>query len=483
MIAAPSSGAGKTTVTLGLLRALRSQGYAVRSAKAGPDYIDPAFHAAASGGACVNLDPWAMRPGLIEMLAGRAREGGEAFLLEAMMGLFDGAADGTGSAADLAASLGLDIVLVVDCARQSHSVAALVRGFANHRAETRLSGLILNRVGSPRHAKLLTESLLPLGIPVLGILMRRGDLTLPERHLGLVQAGERDDLDEFCDRGAEWITEGCDLDALRRLATPHKASTDAVSTQAPSREGPHSSAILPSPLEPLGQRMAIARDVAFAFAYPHLIAGWQEAGAELSFFSPLANEAPDGAADAVYLPGGYPELHAGRLAAAATFRQGMAKAASRGATIYGECGGYMMLGETLEDGEGETHAMLGLLPLATSFRRRKLHLGYRRLTQISAAGAGAHLSCVDGRPASASEAGSTGSTSRADMPASTLGSGPLPWSTPLRGHEFHYATVVREGPGEALFSASDAQSADLGTFGRRHGNVCGSFLHVVDREA
>ena len=470
MIAAPSSGAGKTTVTLGLLRALRDDGLVVRSAKAGPDYIDPEFHAAASGGDCVNLDPWAMRPGLIEAFAAEAQDSSDAYVVEAMMGLFDGAADGTGSAADLAVALALDIVLVVDCAKQSHSVAALVRGFATHRADVRLAGLILNRVGSQRHGELLSQALSPLGIPVLGILMRRGDLTLPERHLGLVQAGEREGLDGFCDRAAQWISEGCDLDALGRLAaqtcagalTAHEASTFS----APPAPRPVAPSVVPA-LMPLGQRMAIARDVAFAFAYPHLLSGWRSCGAELSFFSPLADEAPDPTTDAIYLPGGYPELHAGRLAAATRFRQGMAAATSRGAAIYGECGGYMVLGETLEDGEGQTHTMLGLLPLGTSFRRRKLHLGYRRLTAASDA-----IDAAD-KMSGADETRASGAS---------LGASPLPWSTPLRGHEFHYATIVREGPGDALFSASDACGVELGDFGQRRGAVCGSFLHVVDRE-
>ena len=472
MIAAPSSGAGKTTVTLGLLRALRNGGLVVRSAKAGPDYIDPAFHAASSGGDCVNLDPWAMRPDLIEALAADARNGGEAFVVEAMMGLFDGAADGTGSAADLAAILGLDIVLVVDCAKQSHSVAALVRGFATHRADIRLAGLILNRVGSPRHADLLTEALKPLAVPVLGVLMRRGDLALPERHLGLIQAAERNDLDRVCDRAARWITEGCDLEGLGRLAGARQTAAGPVFDRALSIvQAPVAQPLAPSgvpSLSPLGQRMAIARDVAFAFAYPHLLCSWQAAGAELSFFSPLADEAPEVDADAVFLPGGYPELHAGRLAAATRFRRGMTAAAARGAAIYGECGGYMVLGETLEDGEGETHAMLALLPLATSFSRRKLHLGYRRLVPVSeklfVAG-----TATKPRVTEASRDG-------ADWQ-------PFPWSAPLRGHEFHYATIVREGPGQALFSASDARGAELGLFGLRRGTVCGSFLHVVDREA
>lgn len=427
MIAAAHSGAGKTSVTLGLLRALRRRGIAVGSAKAGPDYIDPAFHAAASGTPCVNLDPWAMRPALLEGLAAAARAGG-GLVVEAMMGLFDGAADGSGSAADLVADLDLKIVLVVDCARQSHSVAALVRGFASHREDIRIAGLILNRVGSPRHASLLTEALAPLGIPVLGVLPRQGDLALPERHLGLVQAGEHADLDAFLDRAADWIDAGCDVSALAALA----GGGD------PERNHPPA-----PPLAPLGRHIAIARDAAFAFAYPHLMDGWRQAGAELSFFSPLADEAPDGRADAIYLPGGYPELHAGQIAGAGRFKAALLAAAARGAAIYGECGGYMVLGEALTDAEGDTHPMLGLLPLRTSFRERRLHLGYRRLTPC----------------------------------------GPDPWAGPLRAHEFHYTAIISEGPGEPLFTAEDARGEALGDYGLRRGSVFGSFLHLIDAEA
>ena len=430
LIAAPASGAGKTTVTLALLRAVAREGVAVASAKAGPDYIDPAFHAAASGRPCVNLDPWAMRPELLRDLAARAVEGADAFVVEGMMGLYDGAADGTGSAADLTALLGLNVVLVVDCARQSHSVAALVRGFASHRPDVSLVGLILNRAGSQRHEGLLRDALDPLGIPVLGVLPRRDDLVLPERHLGLVQAGEHGDLAAFLDRAADWLSQDCDLAALRALAGPEGSSPFGGSAPA---------------LPPLGQRIAVARDAAFAFAYPHLLAGWRSAGAQLSFFSPLADETPAAGADAVYLPGGYPELHAGRLAANRRFRDGVRSAAERGALVYGECGGYMVLGEALTDADGERHGMLGLLPLETSFAARRLHLGYRRLEPL----------------------------------------GDLPWTMPLTGHEFHYATIAREGQGEQgaepLFAARDALGDGLGSAGLRAGNVMGSFCHVIDR--
>ncbi|RFC63054.1 cobyrinate a,c-diamide synthase [Fulvimarina endophytica] len=425
LIAAPASGAGKTTVTLALIAALARSGLTVSSAKAGPDYIDPAFHAAASGRPCVNLDPWAMRADLLKALADEARANGEAFIVEGAMGLFDGAADGTGSPADLALLLGLRTVLVVDCARQSHSVAALVSGFAGFRPSLSLAGLILNRVGSARHEMLLREALDPLGLPILACLPRKTGLALPERHLGLVQAMEHGDLGGFFGAAADWFTPHADLDALKRLA---RSSTGGA-VRDPAR------------LPPPGQHVAIARDAAFAFTYPHLLTGWRAAGVELSFFSPLGDEAPAADADAVYLPGGYPELHAGRLAAASNYRRGMLVARERGALIYGECGGYMALGEGLVDGAGERHAMLGFLPVATSFAERRLTLGYRRAEPVNAAA--------------------------------------LPFA--VTGHEFHYATILEQASDSPLWRMADARGADLGTCGHVLGKVSGSFLHVIDR--
>jgi cobyrinic acid a,c-diamide synthase len=423
LVAAPASGSGKTVLTLALLRALRDRGCAVSAAKAGPDYIDPAFHAAATGGPATNLDPFAMRPDLVRALA--AETGGEALVVEGMMGLFDGAADGSGSSADLAVLLGLSVLLVVDCAKTSHSVAALVRGFRDHRPELGLAGLLLNRVGSARHEAMLRDALAPLGVPVLGAIPRDPALVLPERHLGLVQAGEHGALEGFIAGAAARIADLCDIEAIERLA----------------RRRP-----MPSPdvarLPPLGQRIAVARDEAFAFAYPHLLGGWRRAGADLLFFSPLGDEAPDENADAVFLPGGYPELHAGRLSAATRFASGLKRQAAKGAAIYGECGGYMVLGRGLVDAAGERHAMTGLLPLETSFAARRLHLGYRR--------------------------------------ASPLGT--FPFAGEVVAHEFHYATILSEGPALPLFQIEDALGADLGLAGLREGRVAGSFLHVIDRQ-
>lgn len=425
LIAAPSSGSGKTTVTLGLARALADAGVALVSGKAGPDYIDPAFHAAASRKPCLNYDPWAMRPELIRANAALQAEAGDFLLVEAMMGLFDGAADGTGAPADLAATLGLPVVLVVDCSRMSQSVAALVKGYTDFRGDIHVAGVILNKVGSDRHEAMLCTALAASGIEILGVLRSDSMLALPERHLGLVQAGEHGTLETFIAHAAEVVTRCCALDRLIAVA----GTRPALPSMPPA-----------SRLSPLGQRIAIARDQAFAFTYEHLMAGWRAAGAELSFFSPLADEAPSADADAVYLPGGYPELHPATLANAGRFRLGMQDAARRGARIYGECGGYMTLGDGLVAADGSRYGMLGLLPLVTSFAARRRHLGYRRVMPLAGSG----------------------------------------FATPMTAHEFHYSTVMEEGAADRLFAVTDAMGEDLGEAGLRRGVVSGSYMHLID---
>jgi len=415
ILAAPASGSGKTVVTLGLLYHLRRRGLRVAAAKAGPDYIDPGFHAAASGRPCLNLDPWAMRPGTLARLVGELERDSDLVVCEGVMGLFDGTGpDGeTGSTAELARLTGWPVVLVVDARRQGASVAALVAGFARHDPEVTLAGAVFNRIAGARHRAILEAALarrVP-EVPCLGAVPHDPALALPERHLGLVPAGEqRFDPAPI----AAAVAAAVDADRLIGLARPSRLAGGEACGVAP-----------------LGRLIAVARDDAFAFAYPALLADWRRAGAELAWFSPLADEAPDPRADAVFLPGGYPELHAGRLAAATNFLAGLRR--HRG-TVYGECGGYMVLGESLVDAAGAAHRMAGLLPLATSFAERRLQLGYREPRLL------------------------------ADFPLGPAGAR-------FRGHEFHYATILREGPGERLF--------DRG--GLRRGNVAGSFLHLIDR--
>ena len=433
VIAAPASGSGKTTITLGLLRALRDAGARVGSAKSGPDYIDPKFHAAAGGRPCVNLDGWAMRPELLDSLASRAAHDVDFLIVEGVMGLFDGAAavgaSSNGSTADLAERQGWPIVLVVDARAQAQSVAALAKGFRDHRPSLVLAGVILNRVGGPRHVQLLSNALAEAGIAVLGAVPRDASLEVPSRHLGLVQAGEHPDLEAFIDGAARTVTAHVGLAALRQAARPGRG------IEAPKH---------PVSLPPLGQRIAVAQDQAFGFAYPHLLEGWRAAGAEIQFFSPLANQAPPGASDSVFLPGGYPELHAGVLAASDGFLEGLRQAATAGKPVYGECGGYMVLGDALIDAEGQAHRMAGLLGVETSFAKRGLSLGYRL------------------------------ARTRVATPLGPAGTG-------ARGHEFHYAKVVRESGDTPAFTAEDAEGQSLGDFGLSRGSVLGSFLHLIDR--
>jgi cobyrinic acid a,c-diamide synthase len=429
IVAAPQSGSGKTLVTLGLIRALKDRGLGVGSFKTGPDYIDPAFHARASGRPCRNLDSWAMRLDSLASLLAAAGRDADIVVGEGVMGLFDGAPDGSGSTADLAALLGLPVLLVVDARRMAQSVAPLIEGFLRFRSDVAIDAIVLNATGSDRHRRTLLRACDDrFSTPVLGCLPRLPDLELPARHLGLVQAAEHPDLEAFIARAAGLVSHHLDLDRLVRLA--RRPTLDVMGRAA---------SLWPA----IGQRIAIAQDAAFAFAYPAVLDGWHDQGATVHPFSPLADEAPDPAADAVYLPGGYPELHAGRLAGNRTFLEGLRAAAGRGAFVYGECGGYMVLGRSLTDREGTRHAMAGLLPVATSFAEPRLHLGYRRLRLLE---------------------------------NGPLGHRNVPW----RGHEFHYARET-ERLGPALFAVADASGDDLGDAGCRAGKVAGSFLHLIDR--
>jgi cobyrinic acid a,c-diamide synthase len=349
---------------------------------------------------------------------------------EGVMGLFDGAADGEGSTADLASLLDLPVILVVDARGMAASAAALVEGFTRHRDDVEIAGVIFNHVASDEHAALLRRACDDrFAQPVLACLPSEPGLVLPARHLGLIQAAEVPELEAFLERAADFVGAHTDLDRLLRLMRPFGLGL----------YGPP-----PRPLRPLGQRIAVADDLAFAFAYRAVLEGWRIAGAEVLPFSPLADEAPDAAADAVYLPGGYPELHAARLAGNARFQGGLRAAAVRSAFVYGECGGFMALGRTLIDRGGVAHAMAGLLPVVTSFAQPQRQLGYRRLKLLEA------------------------------TPLGQVG-------TTFRGHEFHYASLVESGSAPALFEVTDARRRPLGTHGMRIGTAAGSFVHLIDR--
>lgn len=430
LIAAPRSGSGKTTITLGLQRALARRGLTVRGLKCGPDYIDPAFHAAATSAPSANLDSYAMSDGLLARIAGEATRAADIVIAEGSMGLFDavpGPEGHTGASADVAALTGWPVVLVIDVSGQAQSAAAVALGCKAYDPRIRIAGVILNKVASARHERLVRQGMERIGLPVLGALPREASLILPERHLGLVQAGETADLHARLDALAEAVSVAVDLDALVETAGATTLAA-AIDGNAP-------------PLLPPGRRIAIARDAAFSFVYPHVEAGWRAAGAELVAFSPLKDEAPPDACDTCWLPGGYPELHAGTIAAAKNFLVGLcAFAATR--PVHGECGGYMVLGRSLTDADGVAHAMAGLLSVETSFARRKMNLGYRRAVL------------------------------QADGPLGRAG-------TTLTGHEFHYASIITQGDDPPFAMVTDPHGSAPATAGSRRGLVTGSFFHAI----
>ncbi len=430
LISAPASGTGKTTVTLGVLAALRARGITAQPFKCGPDYIDPAFHTAAAGRGSVNLDSWAMAPDRLRGLVSAA-EGAEIGIAEGSMGLFDGVAApgecGIGASADIADLMGWPVVLVLDVSGQAQSAAAVALGFARMRPGVRVAGVILNKIASPRHEALARVGMEAIGMPVFGALPRRTAMALPSRHLGLRQAEEHPDLQSFLAQAGAFVTEHLDLDAILRAA------------------GHRGEEMAPLPVCPPAERIALARDAAFSFVYPHLLDGWRRAGATIIPFSPLADEIPDASAGVCWLPGGYPELHAPRLAAAERFKAGLRTFAET-RHVHGECGGYMAMGEALVDASGVAHPMVGLLGLRTSFEKRRMHLGYR-LAEL--------LAPVPGHPLGAR----------------------------LRGHEFHYATILDQ-PDPPLADVRDATGARVAETGSWRptpggGGASGSFFHFM----
>jgi cobyrinic acid a,c-diamide synthase len=288
---------------------------------------------------------------------------------------------------------------------------------------------VLNRVASPRHEDLVRKALVDAGIAVLGALPRHAPIALPERHLGLVQAEEFSRLDELIAEAARFVSKHVDLDAVLRLS---ECDWSAQSTNEAPR------------VTPPGQRVALARDAAFSFIYPHILEGWRAAGAEILPFSPLADEGPRADADVCWLPGGYPELHAGTIAANRRFNAAL-KAFAQTRPVHGECGGYMVLGAGLVDAQGIRHEMTGLLGLETSFAKRRMHLGYR-LAELAA-----------------------------DMPGHGFGQ-------KLRGHEFHYATILVQ-PDPALATVRDANGIEIAESGSRRARVTGTFFHLIAEDA
>ena len=391
VVAGTHSGVGKTTVATGLLAALRRAGHRPAGAKVGPDFIDPGYHALACGRPPRNLDAWLCGAEVIPALAGRAAAGAEVLIVEGVMGLFDGSADGTpSSTADVARLLDAPVVLVVDAGAMSASVAALVHGFATFDPSVRLGGVVLNQVGSPAHEVQLREALSPLGLPVLGALARDDRLTWRDRHLGLVPVAERPAVvGEALDRLAAAVAEQVDLEAVLRLA----ASAPVMDVTAPP---------LPSPAGTDPVRVAVAAGAAFTFTYTDTLDALVAAGAEPVPFDPLRDEALPEAVDGLIAGGGFPEVYAAELAANRPMLADVRHRILAGLPTWAECGGLLWLCRTLDG-----RAMAGVVPADAGMTDR-LTLGYRAATVTT--------------PSPIGEPGAV-----------------------VRGHEFHYSTVEPAG--------------------------------------
>lgn len=360
LIAAPASGQGKTTVAAALARLHARAGARVRAFKCGPDFLDPQWLALAAGAPVDSLDLWINgEADCAARLAAAAREA-DLLIVEGVMGLFDGQP----SAADLARRFNIPVMAVIDAGAMAGTFGAVAHGLRTWRPGLPWAGVLANRVGSARHADILQEALDPEA-GWLGHLARDAGLSLPERHLGLQQVGELPDALARLDRAA---------DALAATPLGQRALGDWPRWQAPAVEAPPS-------VPPLlaGRRIAVARDAAFAFIYPANVALLRAMGADLVFFSPLAGHALP-ACDALWLPGGYPELHAAALAACADLREQIVAHVIAGRPLWAECGGMMALAETLVDKQGQAHALWGLLPGTAVLGRRLAALGPHRFT-------------------------------------------------------------------------------------------------------
>ena len=371
VIAAPASGCGKTTVACGLMAALRARGLAVSGHKVGPDYIDPGYHALATGRPPRNLDPFLCGEDLIAPLFRHGAAGAQVAVIEGVMGLFDGVdpalelAPGYGSTAHVAQLLGAPVVLVVDAARAGRSVAALAAGFAGFDPRTQVAGVILNQVASDRHERLLRDALAGTGLPVYGVIRRTEGIVTPSRHLGLIPAAERAaPAGQAVDRMGALIAASCDLDALLALAA-----------RAPARPGPA--------WEPLGEPdhsspvVAVAGGAAFTFGYTEEAELLEAAGARVAPFDPLRDEdLPEGTAGLI-LGGGFPEMHAAGLSANGRLREQVAALAARGAPVAAECAGLLYLARTLDD-----RPMCGVLDVRAAMTP-KLTLGYRQAVAMT----------------------------------------------------------------------------------------------------
>ncbi|MDP3427688.1 MAG: cobyrinate a,c-diamide synthase [Humidesulfovibrio sp.] len=446
VLAGTRSGCGKTSVALGLMRALARRGLGVQPFKAGPDFIDPGLHARAARRPSHNLDTWMMPEAALRAVFARFAAKADVVIVEGVMGLFDGrggsrsGADEEGSTAHLAKLLGLPVVLVMDAASQARSAAAVALGFARFDPQLALAGVLMNRVGSPRHESLLRQALQTLpDVPLLGCLQRAEGLGLASRHLGLVTADDAAELDARLEALADWVESGIDVAAL--LASLPEISLPEI--PAPAAHASDRSNRPARPVRPV--RIGVAQDRAFCFTYAENLRLLTAAGAELAPFSPLNDACLPHGLHGLYLPGGYPELSAATLAANTPMLEAMRAFCASGRPVWAECGGFMYLQRALVDQDGLEHRLCGVFPGRAVMRARRAALGYRE--------------------------------------ARTLAPGPLgPAGTVLRGHEFHYSELETDNadtsgcpqPAFTLTASDNSQALD----GAALGNVIGGYFHA-----
>ena len=453
IIAGTHSGCGKTTMTLGILAALNKRGYSVQPFKTGPDFIDTGLHRLITGRTSRNLDLWMCGEDYVKECFHRHSSDADIAVIEGVMGMYDGNI----STADLAVTLDLPVILVVDADGMAESAGAVVKGFAdygNRRGKARLaptiSGVIFNRVASDRHLKRLKDSV--QDIPVLGYLPRDLDFKIPHRHLGLVVAEEEPITKEEIDKLADAVIENIDIETIMNRSE--------VRGQGPGKQSETEnivSPLTPRPLDPStpSAKIAVAYDKAFCFYYEDNLDLLRKSGAEIVTFSPSSDSAVPVEADALYIGGGYPELYAQQLSQNKSMLESIRSRIDDGMPAYGECGGFMYMTEGMNDFDNIFYPMLGVFPFKTKMTKKRARLGYREaLLQED------------------SILGNKGSS--------------------VRGHEFHYSEIKDSGQRSAvsgqeitestttelIYSVKDGSGSNLGDEGYRVRNALGSYIHL-----
>lgn len=427
-IGGTGSGSGKTTVALALLAALNRRGLAVQPFKTGPDFIDPGHHFLAAGRTSHNLDTWMLKPAENLAIFSRHASDADIAVVEGVMGIFDSFSphEEIGSSAHLAKLLGIPAVLVIDAKGMARSIAAMAAGFKNYDPDLAWAGAIANKCGSDMHIKILAESMAgPGNMPFLGGLLRDNELTMPERHLGLITAEEGGLGESTLGRLADLAEEGLDLDRLL--------------SELPETECPHIAEDAPKAAD---VRIGVARDEAFCFYYRENLRRLERAGAELVFFSPLRESALPPGLHGLYLGGGYPELFADQLAQNTSMLLDIKQQALDGLPILGECGGMIYLGRSVEDLEGRKWSLCGVLPIDTGMNSKLRKLGYRQ--------------------------------------AVFAGNTPLgPKGATARGHEFHYSEIICDhgGAETGILQLTGRKSLPFGPAGFRVANTIASYMH------